>query len=236
MSASTFNLTPVTFIDRETSTDARVTTLKEILVIIPVCNEEATIAQVIGKLQAIGLTQIRVVDNGSRDRSAEIARSVEAEVVSEPIPGYGRACWRGLQEIPTAIEWILFCDGDGSDAIEELPQFFARCDRYDFILGDRGATRQGRENLTPVQHFGNQLATFLIQLGWGYRYRDLGPLRLIRKSALEAIQMQDRGFGWTVEMQVKAVEQQLQICELPVRYYPRQGGAIEDFRHNFRQF
>ncbi|MBP0017316.1 MAG: glycosyltransferase [Cyanobacteria bacterium SBLK] len=224
MTASTFNLSSLPRIERDTPANARTLSLNEILVIIPVCNEEATIADVIGKLQSVGLRRIRVVDNGSRDRSGEIARSVGAEVVCEPIPGYGRACWRGLQEIPEGIEWILFCDGDGSDAVEELPRFLARCDRYDFILGDRGATRQGRENLTPVQHFGNRLATFLIKLGWGYGYRDLGPLRLIRKSALEAIQMQDRGFGWTVEMQVKAIEHRLQICELPVSYYPRQGG------------
>ncbi|MGK7924115.1 MAG: glycosyltransferase family 2 protein [Spirulina sp.] len=211
-------------LDRDSPTNARIIALERILVIIPVCNEEATIADVIGKLQSIGLSCIRVVDNGSRDRSAEIARSAGAEVVGEPILGYGCACWRGLQEIPPEIEWILFCDGDGSDAIEELPRFFEQGDRHDFILGDRGATKQGRENLTPVQHFGNRLATFLIQLGWGYSYRDLGPLRLIRKSALEALQMQDRGFGWTVEMQVKAIEHQLQICELPVPYYPRQGG------------
>ncbi|MEM9540025.1 MAG: glycosyltransferase family 2 protein [Cyanobacteria bacterium P01_E01_bin.42] len=224
MTASTLNLSSLPHTGEDAPTNARTTSLAEILVVIPVYNEEATIADVIGKLQSLGLSRIRVVDNGSRDRSAEIARSAGAEVVSETIPGYGRACWRGLQEIPEGIEWILFCDGDGSDAVEELPRFFTRCDRYDFILGNRGATRQGRENLTPVQHFGNRLATFLIKLGWGYGYRDLGPLRMIRKFALEAIQMQDRGFGWTVEMQVKAIEQRLQICELPVSYYPRQGG------------
>ncbi|WP_204106038.1 MULTISPECIES: glycosyltransferase family 2 protein [Spirulina sp. CCY15215] len=223
-SVSDFSSLPPNKTDPDAPIDAQMPPLNKILVIIPVCNEEATIAAVIEDLQAIGLSRIRVVDNGSRDRSAAIAQSTGAEVIYEPISGYGCACWRGLQDIPPEIEWILFCDGDGSDAIAQLPQFFARCDRHDFILGDRGATAQGRENLTSVQRFGNRLATFLIQLGWGYSYQDLGPLRLMRRSALEALKMQDRGFGWTVEMQVKAVEQQLHICEIPVHYYPRQGG------------
>ena len=198
--------------------------LNNILTIIPVRNEEATIAKVIKSLQAYGLNQIRVVDNGSNDRSAIRAREVGAEVVSESIPGYGRACWRGLQEIPPGIDWILFCDGDGSDDLSCLPEFFSLRDRYDLIIGDRRSTKQGKAAMTPVQNFGNGLASYLIGLGWGHWYHDLGPLRLIRRSALEQIQMEDRGFGWTVEMQVRAIEEKLRICEIPVTYRPRQGG------------
>jgi glycosyltransferase involved in cell wall biosynthesis len=206
--------------------------LDAILVIIPVLNEEATIAQVIYSLQSIGLYHIRVVDNGSRDRSAEVAFKAGAEILHEPIAGYGRACWCGLQAMPDAIRWILFCDGDGSDDVSALNHFLSFCDgsieqqsqHCDLILGDRTATAAGRAALTPVQRFGNALATTLIWMGWGYRYRDLGPLRLIRRSALDQIQMQDRGFGWTVEMQVRAIECGLRICELPVRYLCRQGG------------
>lgn len=200
--------------------------------IIPVLNEEATIAQVIQSLQSIGLYHIRVVDNGSRDRSAEVAFKAGAEVLHEPIAGYGIACWRGLQAMPDFIQWILFCDGDGSDDVSALHHFLPFCDFSleqqsqccDLILGDRTATADGRDALTPVQRFGNALATTLIWIGWGYRYRDLGPLRLIRRSALDQIQMQDRGFGWTVEMQVRAIECGLRICELPVHYHCRQGG------------
>lgn len=198
--------------------------LDSILVIIPVLNEEATIGMVVQSLQSIGLRQIRVVDNGSRDRSAEIAFKAGADVLHEPIPGYGRACWRGLQEIPDPVQWILFCDGDGSDDVRALDNFLALRDRYDLMLGNRTATVAGRTVMTLVQRFGNGLATTLIWMGWGYRYRDLGPLRLIRRSALDQIQMQDRGFGWTVEMQVRAIECRLRICELPVNYYCRQGG------------
>lgn len=211
--------------------------LNSIVVIIPVLNEETTIGRVIQSLQSFGLCHIRVVDNGSRDRSAEVAFKAGAEVLHEPIPGYGRACWRGLQAIPDSIQWILFCDGDGSDDVSALNHFLSFCDvsscdasleqqsQYcDLILGDRTATAAGRSAMTPVQRFGNALATTLIWMGWGYRYRDLGPLRLIRRSALDQIQMQDRGFGWTVEMQVRAIECGLRICELPVHYSCRKGG------------
>ena len=196
--------------------------LDNVLTIVPVLNEEATIAGVIKNLQSYGLTKIRVVDNGSSDRSAAIAKQAGAKVLFESKAGYGRACWRGLQDISSEIEWILFCDGDSSDDLSCLPEFFRLRDRYELILGDRRATSKAA--MTPVQHFGNSLAGRLIYLGWKHRYHDLGPLRLIRKSALERIAMQDRGFGWTVEMQVRAVEEGLSICELPVNYRPRKGG------------
>jgi glycosyltransferase involved in cell wall biosynthesis len=198
--------------------------LDKILVIIPIHNEETTITEVIESLKSLGLTKIRVVDNNSRDKSAEKARIAGAEILFEPILGYGQACWRGLQSLPVEIEWILFCDGDGSDDLSQLPEFFVQTDAYDLILGNRSATVAGRKAMTPIQKFGNHLASFLIYLGWGYRYHDLGPLRLIRKSAIEQISMQDRGFGWTVEMQVRAIECHLKIAEIPVNYQPRQGG------------
>ncbi|MDJ0691903.1 MAG: glycosyltransferase family 2 protein [Xenococcaceae cyanobacterium MO_188.B32] len=198
--------------------------MNNILTIIPVRNEEATIDRVIFSLQTYGLTKIRVVDNGSSDRSATLARQAGAEVLFEPIPGYGRACYCGLQNLPAEIDWILFCDGDGSDDFTCLPEFFRLRDRYDLILGDRRSTPQGKSAMTPVQNFGNGLASWLIGLGWGHWYKDLGPLRLIRRSALAKIEMQDRGMGWTVEMQVRAVEEKLRIVEIPVIYHPRQGG------------
>ena len=198
--------------------------LCNVLVIIPVRNEEATIAGVIKDLQSFGLFNIRVIDNGSSDRSATVAAAAGAKVLLESKPGYGQACWRGLQDIPVEIEWILFCDGDGSDDLECLPEFLNLREQYDLILGDRRATSQGKQVMTPVQHFGNGLSGWLINLGWGYKYHDLGPLRLIRRADLERIGMQDRGFGWTVEMQVRAIEENLKIIEIPVNYRPRRGG------------
>ena len=203
----------------ETSSD-----LSNVLVIIPVLDEERTIAGVVEELKSQGLTAIRVVDNGSSDRSATVAAAAGAEVLFEPKPGYGQACWRGLQHIPAQIEWILFCDGDGSDDLGCLGQFLNLRNEYDLILGDRRGTDRGKAVMTPVQHFGNGLAGWLIDLGWGHKYHDLGPLRLIRRSSLERIAMQDRGFGWTVEMQVRAVETDLKIIEIPVNYRRRQGG------------
>ena len=198
--------------------------LDTILVIIPVRNEEITIRDVITSLQNLGLKKIRIVDNGSSDGSAIIAQEAGAEVIFEPILGYGRACWQGLQNLPHDIEWILFCDGDGSDDLTQIPKFLENLTNYDLIIGDRTATVSGHKVMTPVQQFGNSLASFLIRLGWGYSYNDIGPLRCIRRRALEAIEMEDRGFGWTVEMQVKAVENKLNILEIPVNYYHRQGG------------
>lgn len=197
---------------------------EKILVIIPVLNEEDTITNVIKSLHSYGLTQIMVVDNGSTDKSVEKSINAGATVILEPIPGYGRACWRGIQNTPVNFDWILFCDGDGSDDLKDLPKFLEATNKYDLILGDRRATKAGRTAMTPVQNFGNKLATFLIGLGWGYWYQDLGPLRLIRKSSLDKIGMQDRGFGWTVEMQARAIECGLKIIEIPVGYRRRQGG------------
>ncbi len=202
----------------------RVVDLETVGVIIPVRNEAMTIGRVIQALRSLGLNQVWVVDNGSWDGSGAIAAAAGAQVIREPIAGYGRACWRGLQNLPPTVDWVLFCDGDGSDDLSQLPQFFDRTTTDDFILGDRRATPAGQACLTPVQRYGNRLATGLIFLGWRYRYRDLGPLRLIRREALERMQMRDRGFGWTVEMQVRAIECGLRICELPVNYSRRQGG------------
>ncbi|MEM8829663.1 MAG: glycosyltransferase family 2 protein [Cyanobacteria bacterium P01_G01_bin.19] len=198
--------------------------LDNILAVIPVRNEEVTIAKIIDSLQHYGISQIRVVNNGSSDRSGTVAQKAGAEVIDEPVAGYGQACWTGLQHIPQGIDWVLFCDGDGSDDLSILPKFFALRQQYDLILGDRRGTIAGKKVMTPVQHFGNGLASWLMGLGWGHKYHDLGPLRLIRKSALDRMAMKDRGFGWTVEMQVRAVEENLNICEIPVNYLPRQGG------------
>jgi glycosyltransferase involved in cell wall biosynthesis len=192
--------------------------------VIPARDEESCIGGVVTALHNAGLRLVRVVDNGSRDATAAAARQAGAVLLSEPVRGYGRACWKGLQHLPPEIEWILFCDGDGSDDLSQLPAFFAMAGSADLVLGRRVALPDGRTALTPAQKFGNALATTLVRLGWGFRYGDLGPFRLVRRSALEAIRMQDRTWGWTVEMQVRAVEEKLRIVELPVASLPRAGG------------
>jgi len=169
--------------------------LKNIQVIIPARNEAEAIAPVIQALQRTGLTRILVIDNGSSDNTTAIARHAGADVIHEARPGYGQACWQGLLNLDPATEWVLFCDADGSDDLSQLPRFFQLRHHHDFILGNRRATPSGRRALTPVQNFGNWLSTRLIALGWGHPYNDLGPLRLIRRDALEQIRMRDRGFG-----------------------------------------
>lgn len=198
--------------------------LEQVAVIIPARDEAETIGAVLQSLQRQGLSHIRVIDNGSRDATAQVASRAGATVRHEPIPGYGQACWQGLQDLGPEVEWILFCDADGSDDLNQLPEFFQAAPETDLVLGNRRATAAGRQALTTTQNFGNWLATRLIALGWGYHYEDLGPLRLIRRSALDAIAMGDRGFGWTVEMQARAAELGLRFTELPVHYRDRQGG------------
>ncbi|MCU0792779.1 MAG: glycosyltransferase family 2 protein [Opitutaceae bacterium] len=194
-------------------------------VVIPALNEEATIAAVVTGLRSLGVERVRVVDNGSTDDTPARARAAGAEVISEPKRGYGQACWTGTRQLDTEVEWILFCDADGSDELADLPRLFAEAAAgADLVLGDRRARPDARAVMTPVQNFGNALSVSLIRLGWGHRYHDLGPLRLIRRSLYERIGMRDRGFGWTIEMQVRAVELGARIVELPVAYHPRKGG------------
>ena len=194
------------------------------LAVIPARDEAGSIGAVAGGLLRRGIRQVRVVDNGSTDETAAQAKSAGAEVFFEPVAGYGRACWRGLQDPPTWAAWVLFCDGDGSDDLSRLPAFFAAALEADFVLGARVPPAGARTPLTPAQRFGNALSTALIRIGWGFDYRDLGPFRLIRRSALEEMQMRDRSWGWTLEMQVRAVENGLRIVELPVPALARRAG------------
>lgn len=196
-----------------------------LLVLIPALNEAGSIGIVVRRLQALGCTHIRVVDNGSDDGTSRVAIEAGAEVMSEPVRGYGMACWRGLQALPPRVRWILFCDGDGCDELEALPGFVAAANAgADFVLSNRLALSGSRAELTLPQRFGNQLATSLIWLIWGKRFSDLGPMRLVHRNLLEEIDMQDRGFGWTVEMQIRVAELNAPYAEVPVNYSARQHG------------
>lgn len=193
------------------------------LVIIPAHNEEACIGAVISRLRACGFTHIRVVENGSTDRTAEVARAAGAEVLSIPGRGYGLACWTGGEQPPIGIEWLLYCNADASDDFAAYPAFAALADEHDFILGARTHV-EDRRHMTVAQRFGNWLAPTLISAFWGHRFSDLGPQRAIRLASYRKLQLIDRGFGWTVEMQIRAVEEHLRMAEIPVRTYPRPAG------------
>ncbi len=194
------------------------------IVLVPALDEEATISSVIADLHTHGFRHVRVIDNGSSDDTAGRARLSGAEVISEPRRGYGRACWTGLQNLPSGVEWILFCDADGSSDLRDLERMVSAATETELVFGERRTNRTNRPAMTAAQRSGNALATTLIRFGWGHRYADLGPLRLVRMEALDRIAMRDRGFGWTVEMQVRAVELGLRVREVPVRYRNRRGG------------
>jgi glycosyltransferase involved in cell wall biosynthesis len=195
-----------------------------IALILPARNEELSLPGVLSAVPSV-VDRIIVVDNGSTDRTSDVARTYGAEVVSEPAAGYGRACLAGivrLAEDPPDI--VAFVDADGSDDLGQLPGILLPIGNgeADFVL-----TRRIPVNhlaLTPQQRFGGWLATGLIRLFWGYRYTDLGPMRALSWQALKRLGMQDPDFGWTVEMQIGAVRQHLRIREIPVPYRPRIAG------------
>ena len=201
-------------------------TATNVMVVIPAFNEEGSLPGVIARLHEVGLDRIRVLDNGSSDRTAEVANQCAAEVMTEPRRGYGQACWTGCQNLPPDVEWILFCNADGSEDIERAPAMMELTgENAELVLGVRTVDASGHDHLTPSQRFGNKLATALIRRLWGAHYADLGPLRLISRRAFERLNMQDRGFGWTVEMQVRAAEEGLNVRELLVRNFPRNTGV-----------
>jgi hypothetical protein len=193
-------------------------------VIIPALNEERGIGNVIARLRVLGLSSIIVGDNGSTDATAQVARDAGALVVAAPQRGYGAACAAALAYVPVETDWVLFVDADAGTELDALPKMLATAGDNDFVLGDRNASVEARRSLTPVQRFGNRLATSLMELVYGHRYGDLGPLRIIRREALDRIGMRDRGFGWTAEMQARAIECGLRIAEIDLPSGGREHG------------
>ncbi len=201
-----------------------------IVVIIPALNEEHSIGLVLQHIpKQLGATVI-VCDNGSTDRTAAVAAEHGAIVVQEPQRGYGAACLRGLAEAGQyAPEIAVFVDADYSDSPEEMMLLLAPIEQgvADLVIGSRrlgmAAGMVERGALLPQARFGNWLSTRLIAWIWGERFTDLGPFRAITWKALETLQMADRNFGWTVEMQVKAAQQRLRCTEIPVSYRVRVG-------------
>ncbi len=192
-------------------------------VVIPALNEEQAIGKVIADIPD-GVDRIVVVDNGSDDRTAEIASTHGAEVIHESEQGYGAACQAGIAALD-GIDVIIFIDGDYSDHPDEMPALLAPIisGDYELVLGSRVAGKAEKGALTPQQRFGNLLACSFIRLIWGTAYTDLGPFRAITARALRELQMRDRGYGWTIEMQIKAALKGLPVIEVPVSYRPRIG-------------
>ena len=197
--------------------------LSDVVVVIPALNEEASLPLVLKELPSV--QAVLVVDNGSTDQTAELARLGGAEVVSEPRRGYGSACLAGIRRASElGCEILVILDADHSDHPEDIHLLVEPILRgeADMVLGDR--TRLAEPgSLLPHQKFGNRLATALIERFTGFRYRDMGPFRAIRLTALESLQMADLNYGWNVEMQMKAVYAGLRIQEVAVGYRQRIG-------------
>jgi len=196
----------------------------DIAVIIPALNEEEAIGQVIAEIPRESVSDILVVDNGSTDNTAAAAAAAGARVVAEPRRGYGSACLRGIAELREP-DVVVFVDGDHSDYPEEVPMLVGpiAADEADLVIGSRTLGQREAGSLTPQQLLGNRFACFLLRLLYRRRFTDLGPFRAIRRPSLAALKMADRDFGWTIEMQIKAVKRGLRVVEVPVRYRPRIG-------------
>ncbi|MCF8275788.1 MAG: glycosyltransferase family 2 protein [Flavobacteriales bacterium] len=197
-------------------------------VIIPAYNEEQSIGLVLDEIPKSLVRNVVVANNNSSDRTGEIAKQHGAIVVFQPEPGYGNACLKAmefiaLQEIKPDI--IVFLDGDHSDYPEELPEVVQPIldGNADMVIGSRALGKSESGSLTPQQVFGNWLATRMLQLFYGVKFTDLGPFRAIRYESLLQLNMVDRNYGWTVEMQIKAAKQKLRSVEVPVDYRVRIG-------------
>lgn len=196
-----------------------------IAVIIPARNEAGALPHVLADIPATA-RHVIVVDNGSTDGTAMVARAHGAMTVDVPVAGYGRACLAGIaQAQQLGAEIIVFLDGDRSDYPQQMAQLVAPiiAGKADMVIGSRMLGTRARRSLTPQQMFGNRLACWLIWRIWGFRYTDLGPFRAIRADRLHQLDMREQTYGWTVEMQVRAVQHGMAIVEVPVDYRPRIG-------------
>ncbi len=198
-----------------------------IKVIIPAYNEQNSIAKVINDIPKI-VDEVIVINNNSSDNTEINARKAGATVLIERRKGYGYACLKGMDYIAkqkTKPEIVVFLDGDYSDYPEQLTAIIDPIikDNIDFVIGSRVKELREDGAMTPQQIFGNWLATSLMKLFFGAKFTDLGPFRAIKYNKLLALKMEDKTYGWTVEMQLKALKQKLNYTEVPMKYRNRIG-------------
>lgn len=198
-----------------------------IKVIIPAFNEDQSIAKVIAEIPDI-VSEIIVVDNNSTDSTSEVAKNAGATVLFEKRKGYGYACLKGMQyisEVQQKPDIVVFLDGDYSDYPEQLTKIVAPIieEKIDFVVGSRVKELREDGSMTFPQQFGNGLATFLMKLFFNSTFTDLGPFRAIKYDKLLALEMEDKTYGWTVEMQLKALKKKYTYREIPVPYRNRIG-------------
>jgi glycosyltransferase involved in cell wall biosynthesis len=205
------------------------TTPPSISAIVPARNEAACITAVVRDLLALRaadglplLLEVVVADNGSSDGTATLARAAGARVVDVPRPGYGQACWDAVQA--STGDWLLFVDGDGAADPADAPALLSALGRgTQLAVGVRHDVARGA--MSAPQWLGNRLACTLMRLIWQMPAQDLGPHRAITRTAFDAMDLRDRSFGWTVEMQVRAQVLGLRVEQLPVRWRVRAGGV-----------
>lgn len=195
----------------------------EIAVLIPAFDEEKAINKVIAAIPA-WVDDIIVVDNGSTDRTARVARSSGARVIFESRRGYGFACLAGIDSLRDP-DIVVFLDGDYSDHPNEMARLVDPIvgGQADMVIGSRVLGEHERGALKPQARLGNWLSCLLIRLFWGIKYTDLGPFRAIAYQSLRSLDMRDTTYGWTVEMQIKAAQKKIRTIEVPVSYRARIG-------------
>lgn len=204
--------------------------LECVVVVIPALNEQRALPMVLGDIPKVG--RIIVADNGSTDRTADVATRAGATVVHEPQRGYGAACLRGLAAIRESIEKgaaeprvVVFLDADYSDHPDYLPRLVEPIlnGRSDMVIGSRLLGQREKGAMPPQSVYGNKFACWLMRILFHVRYTDLGPFRAINYRKLCALEMSDTNFGWTVEMQIKAARMGIRTMEVPVPYRNRVG-------------
>jgi len=201
--------------------------MQKIKVIIPAYNEENSIGSVVKDIPG-HVDEVIVVSNNSKDQTELRAKNAGATVLTEDRPGYGYACLKGMSYVASQVEKpdiIVFLDGDYSDYPEQLDELVAPIieDDIDFVIGARVKRFRESGSMTFPQRFGNWLATTLMRWFFKSRFTDLGPFRAIKYDKLLALKMEDKTYGWTVEMQLKALKQKLTYIEIPVKYRNRIG-------------
>jgi glycosyltransferase involved in cell wall biosynthesis len=205
--------------------------MMRVAAVIPALNEEGSIAQVIGEIPRAGdgftVAPIVVGDNGSTDRTAEVAREAGAEVVRELERGYGAACLKALAALADdPPDAVVFLNADRSEYPEEFPRVLEPIinGTADLVIGSRVLGGVDPRSMSAMQRWGNWLVTTIVRLRWGVRFTDLGPFRAITWEGLQRIQMRDRNWGWTIEMQIKGCKRGLRCAEVPVSHRERETG------------
>lgn len=200
--------------------------MKKVIVIIPAFNEAESIDKVIAEIPQPFVNEIIVINNNSSDKTSDVARKAGATVLDEPRQGYGYACLKGMEYAATKQpDIIVFLDADYSDYPEELPLVVNPIiqQNFDMVIGSRALGKRENGSMTPQQVFGNWLSTTLIYWFYGVKYTDLGPFRAIKWQKLQELNMTDKTYGWTVEMQLKAAKKGLKTTEVAVNYRKRIG-------------